>query len=193
MSSDLTFITYKAIRDYVVDYLSQKLSPLKKLVVEAHPGRFDEAEIRRLYTRAPAILTSLMRLVEEGNDDNQTLSFVTWVLVRADNKDLLFDEALVLLSVLVPLLKGIDAEWAKGGADRVEANNLYSGQLGGINASLWAVSWTWPLRGSCALSQISDETDPEGGILLPSLLEAFAGFDSTTEVGSSSAEDHQDL
>lgn len=187
--SDFTFVTYKDVRNYAVDYLARCFASRKGLVVEAHPGRFDEAEIRRLVQRAPAILTSLMGLEEEDETDVQTLKFVTWVLVRADARDKLFDDALVLLSVLVPLLRGIDADWSHGGAATVEAQNLYTSQGASINVALWAVSWTWPIRGSVALNQISEDTIADGGIILPSTFDEFAGYDAVLEVGTEAAED----
>jgi hypothetical protein len=189
----LPFVSYRDVRDYAVAYLARCFASRKDLFVAAHPGRFDEAEIRRLFQQTPALLTSLMGLSEDSADDNQKLEFVSWILVRANNKDALFDDALVLLSVLVPLLRGIDASWSKGGADHVEAKNLYTSAGGGINAALWAVSWTWPLRGSVALTQISEETLAEGGILQPSALEAFAGYDAETAVGTGKVPDHIEL
>jgi len=193
VSADFPFVTYRDVRDHAVAYLARCFAARKGLTVAAHPGRFDEAEIRRLFQQTPALLTSLMGLSEDSSDDNQKLEFVTWVLVRASSKDALFDDALVLLSVLVPLLRGIDADWSKGGAERVEAKNLYTSATGGINAALWAVSWTWPLRGSVALTQISEQTLAEGGILQPSVLETFAGYDASTAVGTDTVADHLDL
>lgn len=193
MSADFLFVTYRDVRNYAVAYLARCFASRKDLTVAAHPGRFDEAEIRRLFQQTPALLTSLMGLSENSDDDNQKLEFVSWILVRANNKDALFDDALVLLSVLVPLLRGIDADWSNGGAERVEAKNLYTSTTGGINATLWAVSWTWSLRGSVALTQISEETLAEGGIMQSSVLSAFEGYDASTEVGTSKAEDHVDL
>lgn len=191
--SDFAFVSYKDIRNYAVDYLARCFASRKSLVVEAHPGRFDEAEIRRLFQRAPAILTGLMGVEEKDETDVQTLKFVTWVLVRADARDKLFDDALVLLSVLVPLLRGIDAPWSHGGASAVEAANLYTSQGASINVALWAVSWTWPIRGSVALNQISEETIADGGILLPTTFDDFTGYDAVLEVGPGTAEDSVNL
>lgn len=191
--SDFAFVTYKDIRNYAVDYLARCFASRKGLVVDAHPGRFDEAEIRRLFQRTPAILTSLMGMREGDVADAQELDLVTWVLVRADSRDRLFDDALVLLSVLVPLLRGIDAEWSHGGAAKIEAKNLYTSQGAAINVALWAVSWTWPIRGSVALTNISEETLAEGGILLPSTFDTFTGYDAVLEVGTKAANDSVDL
>ena len=191
--SDFAVVPYKDIRNHAVDYLARCFALRKGLVVEAHPGRFDEAEIRRLVQRAPAILTSFMGLEEEGETDEQTLRFVTWVLVRADARDKLFDDALVLLSVLVPLLRGIDADWSHGGAKKIDAQNLYTSQGATINVGLWAVSWTWPVRGSVALTQVSEEAIADGGILLPSTFDDFQGYDAALEVGTQAADDSVDL
>ncbi len=122
--------------------------------------------------------------------DNQRLEFVTWVLVRADNRDPLFDQALLLLSVLTPVLQGLNTEWSYNGAEDVEATNLFTGALAGINATLWAVKWSWPLRATTAPTP--DEVTgviEEGGILLPDELEDFAGADGKTSVGDQTMEE----
>lgn len=184
----MTLVSYRSIRDYAVDYLARGFAFRKGLSVKAHPGRFDEAELRRLMQTTPALLTSLVAIDDDSDDDNQRLEFVTWLLARATNADRLYNDCLVLLSVLIPLLRGMDSDWCQGGAENVKAENLYSGSIDTINATLWAVSWSWPLRGNVSIT--SDDAASEGGILIPSSLDDFLGCDSALQVGNREADDH---
>lgn len=187
----MSLISYKQIRDEAVVQIGTAFKQWK-LKSEAHPGKFDEAEVRRLAMIAPAILTSLIRVKDESAD-NQALDFVSWVLVRADNKDQLFDQALNTLSVLIPLLRGIDAPWSHGGAEGVEATNLYTSSSAGINLSMWAVSWSWPLRQTVVITpqEAAGEVPPSvddpffgGGVLLPDQLGNFKGADGKIRIGT---------
>jgi hypothetical protein len=115
-----------------------------RLHVGAHPGRFDEAEIRRLAQQSPAILTSLMRIDDESNE----AGFISWVLARAQGRDKLYDAALGFVSALVPVIRGLDADFSMDAPHDIEAECLYSGSLDAVNVTLWAVGWTWKLQKS---------------------------------------------
>jgi hypothetical protein len=176
----MSVVTYVDVRDAVVASLRERFP--RGVRVDSHAGRFDEDEIRRLFSRAPAVLTSLMRLRMSGDEETQRGEFVTWILARATNQDKLADQGVLLLSVLVPALKTLDEDWCLGGAEDVDAQNLYSSSTGELNVALWAVTWTWNLRGSVLW-------DGSGGILIDDELETFAGYDATHNVGEQSAED----
>jgi hypothetical protein len=145
--------------------------------IEAHPGRFDEAEVRRLAQRTPAILTSLMAIDDEKNE----IEFVTWALARSQGKDKLYDAALGMVSALIPVIRGLDADYCIDAPHDIEAECLYSGSLDAINVTMWAVRWSWQLRRSIF-------ENGEGGLLVFDL-DWFEGCDSTTVVGSSEIND----
>ena len=98
-------VTYLDIRNDVVKQLQEAFQNYKRLTVTSHPGRFDEAEIRRLMQTTPAILTSLVGIQDSELEDESYIDFVSWVLYRADNKDRLYDGALQLVSALVGAIK----------------------------------------------------------------------------------------
>jgi len=168
--------TYLDIRNEAVKVI-QTLFKNKgiKINVAAHAGRFTENEIRRLATQTPAVLTSLMNIADGEGTDNSECRFVSWVLVRADNKDKLYDSALRYLSLLIPVIRSIPNESFYNATDvtDIEAENLYTGTLDNINISMWAVSWTWKVRAT----QL-----PEGDIALDDELEMFEGADGTLDV-----------
>jgi hypothetical protein len=148
-----------------------------RLFIEAHPGRFDEAEVRRLATRTPAILTSLMGVDDEKNE----LEFVSWVLARAQGKDKLYDTALGIVSALIPVIRNLDADYGIDAPRDIAAECLYSGSLDAINVTLWAVRWTWELRKSVFESG-------EGGFPVFDL-DIFEGYDAEHEIGSQTVSD----
>lgn len=114
--------------------------------------------------------------VKDGDGtDNSECHFISWVLVRADNKDKIYDAGLKYISLLIPVIRSIPNESEYNGTDvtDVEAENLYTGTLDTINISMWAVSWNWKVRAT----QI-----PDGDIALDDELEMFEGADGTLDV-----------
>lgn len=176
----MSLVTLVDIRNYVVDYLKEKIKS-KGLTIEAHPGNFDEAEIRRLATKTPAVLTSLLK-VKGAETVKPELQFVTWIMSRADSKDKLYDNALRLVSIVTPVIREIDAVWCINGASDVGAENLYMGTLDKLNITLWALAWKLSIR-----SSVFDGS--EGGVLLPDYLENFEGYDAEHRIGGQTASD----
>jgi hypothetical protein len=179
-------VTYLTVRDSAVGHIKTAFAGDPRLYVEAHPGTFDEEEIRRLVTRTPAILTSLARIRDQDIRDESRGDFVSWVLYRATNRDRRYDGALKIVSALIPAIRSLSAGWAYGGGDRIEAECLYSGSMDKINVTLWAVKWSWLLRAAALDGE-------EGGILLPDDLEYFAGYDADHLVGTQTAGDSVNL
>jgi hypothetical protein len=168
--------TFVTMRDEAVRQIAAAFP--QKVKVAAHPGLFTEAEIRRLANQTPAVLTSFMRYREDGH----LVDFISWVLYRADSKDRLYDGALQMVSALIPVIKGIDAEWTIGGGERIEAECLYSGALDNLNVTLWAVRWSLHIQ----------ETVFEGGAGgIPELdLDTFEGYEAAHRVGGEVVKDN---
>jgi hypothetical protein len=169
--------TFVGIRDNAVEQLKAVFAG-KKIHVAAHPGQFNEAEIKRLAQKTPAILTSFMRY----SDEERAIDFVSWVLYRAEAKDRLYDGALKIVSALIPVIRNMDAEWSIDGGGHIDAECLYTGTLDQINITLWGVRWKWKIQEPIFAGG-------EGGILLPDDLEVFEGYDAAHQVGSGAAED----
>lgn len=176
------WITYAHIKDEVIRQMQEVFSSQSQVKVKGHCGVFSQEDIRKATQEAPSILTSLMKISYLGSTDVQLLKFVTWVFVRGTSNDRQFHEALVLLSWLVPALKKLDTAWSYGGASQIEAENLYSYDLGSANVGLWAVGWNWSVK-SCVLS------DEDGGIPVFDL-DLFKGYDARHQVGTQEVGDH---
>jgi hypothetical protein len=164
-------VTYLDIRDSAVAQIKEHFAGQKTIHIAAHPGTFNEEEIRRLVTRTPAILTSLMRISDRDVNDESFCDFVNWVLYRANNQDTLYDGALKIVSAVIPVIRNLDAEWSIDGGRGIEAECLYSGSLDKINITLWAVKWRWQVRGAVSGGE-------DGGILMPGDLDWFEGYDA---------------
>ena len=164
-------MNYLVVRNEAVSQIKAVFKADARLVIEAHPGSFSEAEIRRLVTRTPAILTALVRISYGEVQDESVCDFVSWIICRANNQDTLYDGALKIISALVPALRKLDTPWCLDGGTGIEADCMYSGSLDQINITLWAVKWRWRIRGI--------PEDPEN----------FEGYDAVHEVGTQTAED----
>ena len=164
-------MTLVDIRDEAVSQIKKAFEENKKLHITAHPGQFNETEIKRLANQTPAVLTSLLRY----SDEYHIIDFVSWVLYRADSKDRLYDGALKIVSALVPVIKNLDTEWSLGGGERIEAECLYSGTLDQINITLWGVKWKWIIK------------DLESASLRD--LDYFEGYDAAHKIDNAAAQD----
>lgn len=172
--------TYVDVRDEAVAQIKEAFtneSGKCPVFIGAHPGRFDEAEIRRLAQQTPAICTSLMEIDGERNE----AGFVSWVLARARGKDRLYDTALGLVSALIPVIRKLDADYSVDAPRDIEAECLYSGSLDAINVTLWGVRWTWKLRRSVL-------EGGEGGFPVFDL-NWFEGYDAALRMGSAAVND----
>jgi len=169
-------MTLVDIRDEAVSQIKKAFKENAKLHIAAHPGQFNETEIKRLANQTPAVLTTLMRYADEDHDIN----FVSWILYRADSKDRLYDGALKIVSALIPVIKNLDAEWSMGGGERIEAECLYSGTLDQINVTLWGVRWKWKVQELENTISFSD-------------LDYFEGYDAEHNIENASAQDNVNL
>ena len=176
-------VTYLDIRDAVVKQLQAAFAHDKRITVSAHPGNFDEAEIRRLMQKTPAVITSLAHIRDEDVEDDCFIEFVSWVLYRADNHDRLYNGALSLVSALVGAIKELNISVSFGGGRSINAECLYSGSLDKINATLWAVRWKLHARA----------VNDDGVIVLPDDLDWFKGYDAHLTVGKQTACDTVNL
>ena len=176
-------VTYLDIRDAAVKQLQAAFAHDKRITVSSHPGNFDEAEIRRLMQKTPAVITSLAHIRDEDVEDDCFIEFVSWVLYRADNQDRLYNGALSLVSAVVGAIKRVLLPVSFGGGRSINAECLYSGSLDKINATLWAVRWKLHARA----------VNDDGVIVLPDDLDWFKGYDAHLTVGKQTACDNVNL
>jgi hypothetical protein len=171
---------YLAIRDAAVKQIKEGILPLyPKMTVEAHPGLFTEQSIKRDAQRTPAILTSL---VKAADGDRNNITFVSWVLYRADSTDRLYDGALKIVSALIPVIRKADFDLVIKDTN-IEAECLYSGTLDAINITLWAVKWELVLGDPAVKGEGESLAD----------LETVGGYDGTTAVGAEEIQDHTNM
>ena len=156
------------LRDAAVEHIKSAFTE-KGFFVAAHPGPFNETDIRQAAQKTPAILTSMLRIRE--SDD--TLDFASFVLYRATSTDKLYDGAIAVTSKLIAVLKDLEHELCLDVPSEVSAECLFSGQLDSMNITLWAVRWSWQLQPYVV----------SGDFTLPDTLEIFAGYDAEHNIG----------
>jgi phage gp37-like protein len=128
-------MSYLAIRDEAVGQIQAGFAENPEIHVAAHPGYFTEKTIQQAAQKTPAILTSL---VKAADGERNTITFVSWVLYRANSADKLYDGALKIVSALIPVIRKADFDLAIKDTN-IEAECLYSGALDAVNITLWAV------------------------------------------------------
>ncbi|MDR0708865.1 MAG: hypothetical protein LBF77_02225 [Spirochaetaceae bacterium] len=171
---------YLTIRDEAVEQIKAGILPLyPKMAIEAHPGFFTEQSIKRDAQRTPAILTSLMKAAD---GDRNSITFVSWVLYRANSIDKLYDGALKIVSALIPVIRKTDFDLVIKDTN-IEAECLYSGTLDAINITLWAVKWELVLKDYAVRAEGESLSD----------LDQVGGYDGTTVVGTEEIHDHVNM
>ncbi|MGL4987394.1 MAG: hypothetical protein ACRC5H_09710 [Treponemataceae bacterium] len=173
------------VRQSVIDTLKSRIKT-KGVTIEAHAGIFSEEEIKALSIKTPAILTSLVS-IKDSDADETYINFVQWIITKATNTDRLYNNALLLTSAVIPVLRELEADWAFGGGQKISAECLYSGSINKMGVTLWAVSWQWKVRGTIL------ENGESGEIPLPDILEDFEGYEATHQQGGATAFDDIDL
>jgi len=127
--------------------IKAKLPDLKACTT--HPGRFNLDEVKRLATRVPAVYVASMGVVgvEEVDDESRdvTLQMVAYVLTK-DVPNLPKEvSSSNIVSVLVAWLPS--RRFGKtGGAQKVTAQNFYSGTIDKAGVAIWAVIWRQTIR-----------------------------------------------
>ncbi len=135
----------EAVVQAVKTYFDDPQTP-EVVSIESHPGRFDEAELRRFATNAPAIRVACLGFAEVGiNEVCQSDILVAlgiFLIARAQPGESRQAVALRImrgLSRLVPQHRwGLDFTHDP---ERIEAKNLYSTTLNQQGVTIWAMSW----------------------------------------------------
>lgn len=118
---------------------------LPAVSVQPLGGRLDEAELKRLAVKAPAVLVALMGvdgLESKGGAPHATFSLAAVVVCGTGKKGEPADEgALALAGAVLEALEGNRFGCDVGAPASVRAENLYSGELDAGHSALWAVTW----------------------------------------------------
>jgi hypothetical protein len=137
-------VSILTIRDAVVATISKELPSLK--TCEAHPGRFDVAELRRTATRAPAVLVAAMALTDVAEEHGEIKADVTLAVFAVSNAApgvSRGDGALGLAQALAMIIPG--NRWGLDESESIpraiRAENLYSGELESSGVAIWATTW----------------------------------------------------
>lgn len=139
----------KELRQAVIDQIKQDIPKLR--AVDAHPGRFNLEELKRIATKLPAIRVALMsspQLKQVETGEKEAVVRMAAFVITGDRRGLPKDDAaLALVEALLVLVPG--QRWSMKGvldAANVKADNLFSGKVDRQGVAMWAITWEQPIR-----------------------------------------------
>ncbi|RXJ70790.1 hypothetical protein CS022_22475 [Veronia nyctiphanis] len=133
-----------ALRHAIIDTIKEALPELS--AVDAHPGRFNLDELRRIATKLPAVRVAIMafsKVVPIQTGERQLTVKLAAFVMTSDRRKLPKDEsALAIVEALLTLIPG--HRWtlsAVSGATDAKAENLFSGRVDKQGVAMWAITW----------------------------------------------------
>lgn len=135
------------LRQAVVTGLTASLPQLagKTVKVEAHAGRFDTDELKRISAQAPAVFVAVLGLANlsescgEVSATCQVLAIVVCKDVLGLPRDL---AALGMMEALAKIVPGNDWNGAAEQApEDIRCDNLFSATLDKVGVAMWGVAW----------------------------------------------------
>lgn len=133
------------VRSAIIDAVKAAVPGLQDHV-EAHGGRFDLDEIKRLAAKSPSMLVACLGVLSaRANSAGETEAVCKWAafVLTTDKRAVPRDVgALTLVAAVLPVIP--DNRWEVDGVNvprNVRADNLFSTALDKIGVALWAVTW----------------------------------------------------
>jgi hypothetical protein len=142
----MTSITLADIQAAMVATFNSQLPQLK--TCEAHEGRFDANELKRVAARCPALYVACLGLGQPTTEGGGVEAPTRWGVfaVTKDNRKPgdRIDQALNLVQAATVILAqqdwGLSATYSD--PTRVSSQNLFSSNTSAQGVSMWAVTWT---------------------------------------------------
>lgn len=151
-------MSLESLRTAVVDTLKAALPA--SVSVEPHGGRFDQAELRRIVTKAPAVFVATLGfsdLKHEHGDFQATISWGAFVVAKDAPKVSRDQGATVLVNALAMVIP--ESTWSLAAEcvntpQAMRGDNLFSATVDKLGVAMWALTW----RQTMVLGQaLSDE------------------------------------
>jgi len=136
-----------ALRESVVAELKARLPKLagKTVKVEAHAGRFDAAELKRISAQAPAVFVAVLGLadISESCGEVSATCQILAIVVCKDATALPRD--LAALGMMEAMAKIVPGNVWGGAAEKtpedIRCDNLFSATLDQAGVAMWGVAW----------------------------------------------------
>jgi hypothetical protein len=133
--------TLNQIQDAVVATIKSGLTDLK--TVEAHGGRFDAGEIRRVTAQAPAAFIAVLNFRQVDDRGSNLVTLGAFVTAKDLPGNLRTKQAGALVSALASFIAG--NRWglddAEGIPQGINGRNLYGSSVDRKGVALWAITW----------------------------------------------------
>lgn len=142
---------------------------------QVHDGKFNQAELKRIATKTPALLVALLgvtKVTDPGTEQSDAeLQLAAFVVTRSSPG---LDRGPAARALMEALLIHVPrTRWGLTGVSSgrdVRAQNFYAGEIDRQGVALWAVSWRQPVR-------LGDSIFDDDGTLPSRLYVAFEGED----------------
>ncbi|AMK09648.1 phage protein Gp37 [Pseudodesulfovibrio indicus] len=144
------------LRTAVADTLKTALPA--SVSVESHGGRFDQAELRRIMAKAPAVFVATLGFSDlkyDHGDFQATISWGAFVVTRDAPKVSRDQGASVLVNALAMTIPentwSLDNECVNT-PQAVRGDNLFSATVDKLGVAMWAITWRQTMLLGKALS-----------------------------------------
>jgi phage gp37-like protein len=142
-------MSIETVRTAIVDMIDAEISALK--TCEAHPGRFDLTELKRVAANAPAVFVAALATGQQENIGGDTwapVSFAAFIVTKDQPGKTRDSLALDIVNALLVLADSNDWDSEDVVEDPVNlrSQNLYSSSIDKNGIAMWAITWQQKIK-----------------------------------------------
>lgn len=142
-------MSIETVRTAIVNTIAAKITALK--TCEAHPGRFDLVEIKRVAANAPAVFVAALATgkQESSNGDVQApVSFAVFIVTKDQPQKTRDSLVLDIVNALLVLTDSNDwdSEDVIEDPTNIRSQNLYSASIDKNGIAMWAITWQQKIK-----------------------------------------------
>lgn len=135
-------MTLVALRTSVIDYLTANMPQFK--TVQAHGGKFNREELKRIAMKSPAALVSVLGggLQRESTQAVGEMALTVFIVTRDTSSTKRGEDVLTLAETVAGHVMDNAWDYAEATAPKNgRIDNLYTGKIDRDGVALWSVSW----------------------------------------------------
>jgi phage gp37-like protein len=142
-------MSIETVRTAIVNTIAAKITALK--TCEAHPGRFDLAEIKRVAANAPAVFIAALATGQQeniGGDIWAPVSFAAFIVTKDQPGKSRDSLVLDIVNALLVLADSNDWDSTDVVEDpiNIRSQNLYSASIDKNGVAMWAITWQQKIK-----------------------------------------------
>lgn len=142
-------MSIETVRAAIVEMIDAEIPALK--TCEAHPGRFDLAEIKRVAAKAPAVFVAALATGQQelnGGDVQAPVSFAAFIVTKDQPQKTRDSLVLDIVNALLVLTDSNDWDSTDVVEDpiNIRSQNLYSASIDKNGVAMWAITWQQKIK-----------------------------------------------